>query len=379
MARVLRTLMYRLLHDKWTYIILAAVVIGSLVMFAAADFYGMGSYILENHETFVSEQHTESGEHVEVEVYTNYEDEDPLIINKLTQNLFNANFDSVPGYEVKCDLSYGNVAIVNILLAMVILVIMAADSMFLFYFFGQIFSDGAIRNMVTVKSRKLTIYFASLLVNILVILVMYVLVFSVITVYILIAGLYPIILVPVFVTAVITGIVVTITVTSFFIFLLFLSHNALISLMLAVLLLGGSTMGFEGSIYLLGLFENRYAVDETAQKRFFEGGYRMLGDKEWYLPVDDFNVGRVYVPSDDLTIEFYTDEPNKDYPGDNISKIGRTLYRSNIIFYPMEMQQWFMYPMYRDGLMTRYLVLSAGYMILLTTLGTYIVNRRDID
>ena len=376
MSRILRSMTYRLLHYKIFYAVFAVLIIAEAVMFFFGNFDGMSSETLSNHSTFLVHNHdTETEE----EVYVSYEEEDPLLINKLAQTVVNGIFDQVPGQTYKYTMSFYNVASVNMLLAITMMLIFAADFVLATVFFGELFTDDAVRNMVAIKTRKEHIYLSALIVNSVVCIVMYLAVFLFLSIAVLASGMYPLIYVPSFVAAVLTGLLVTITLTSLYIFIMFMVQNPLLSFIFYALLVVYSLMGFGSGSFPGAPFENQYKLDETQVERFFKGGYQALGDKEWYLPVDDFQVGRVYVPEEDMTIDFVSEEINENYPGKVRSIAGRTLFRANIMYYPTEITMWFIYPMYRDGIITRYAVVSSCYMVLLLTAGCYAVRRRNMN
>ena len=127
MSRIIRSMTYRLLHNKIFYAIFAVLIIAEAVLFLFGNFDGLSSETLENHSTFIVHNHeTESEE----EVYVSYEEEDPLLINKLTQNVVNGVFDHVPGQTYKYRMSIYNVASVSMLLAITVMLIFAADAVF---------------------------------------------------------------------------------------------------------------------------------------------------------------------------------------------------------------------------------------------------------
>ena len=375
MSRIIRSMTYRLLHNKIFYAIFAVLIIAEAVLFLFGNFDGLSSETLENHSTFIVHNHeTESEE----EVYVSYEEEDPLLINKLTQNVVNGVFDHVPGQTYKYKMSFYNVASVSMLLAITVMLIFAADAVFVTVFFGELFTDDAVRNMVAIKTRKEHIYLSAIIINTIMCIVMYLAVFLVIVIAVLASGMYPLIYVPSFVAAVLTGLLVTITLTSIYIFILFMVQNPLLSFIFYALLAVYSLVGFGGT-FPGAPFENQYKLDETQMERFYNAGYQILGDREWYFPVDDFNIGRVYIPGEDRTISFVSEEINENYPGKVRSIAGRTLFRANIMYYPTEIMMWFIYPMFRDGIMTRYIAVSSCYMILLLTAGCYAVRKRNLN
>ena len=370
MSRVLRSMTYRLIRNKLVWIILAALVVLEVLML----FGYAGCFV--NHTTY--SRHDHDGGTV-VSEYAEFEKEDPLLINKLTQNIYIGKYDFVPGQVNYFEVSLDNCSQVNELLALVLILLFAADSVFIMAYFGELFSDGAIRNMVAIKTNKMIIYLASLFINAVVCLVMYILVFAALAVSILIAGFYPIIYGPAMVAAVLVGLLVTVAVTSFFIFVLFIDHNPLLSFILCGLILALSVMSFELATSTM-VFEQKYNPDEVKLENFFKnGGYKISGEGEWYLPVNDFNLGRVYYPADDETVEFFSDELNTYYPNENELAISRALYRANIMNYPFEIQMFFVYPMYRDGLLLRYAAFSVGYLVILLAGGCYAVSKRNFN
>ena len=376
MSRILRSMTYRLLHYKIFYVIFAVLIASALLLFFFGSFNGMSSETFANHSTFIVHDHeTETEE----EVFVSYEDEDPLLIYKLAQNVANGIFDQVPGQTYKYTMSFYNVASVNVLLAVTIGLIFVADGIFATVFFGEMFTDDAVRNMVVVKTKKEHIYSSSLIINTIVCTAMYLAVFLVLIIAVLISGMFPLIYAPSFVAAVLIGLLVTVTLISLYIFILFMVRNPLLSFIFYSLLVIYSLMGFSTGSFPGAPFENQYKFDETQMERFYKGGYHMLGDKEWYIPVDDFYIGRVYVPEEDMTIDFASDEINENYPGKLRSITGRTLFRANLMNYPGEIMMWFIYPMYRDGIMTRYVAVSSCYLILLLTAGCYAVRRRNMN
>ena len=377
MSRVLRSMTYRLIRNKLFWLILAAlVVLEVLTLFYGSSDGGRYSECFVNHKTYTRHDHDSE---IEVSEYAEFEKEDPLLINKLTQNIYMGKYDFVPGQVNNFEVSLNNCGSVSELLAMVLFLIFAADAVFIVAYFGEMFSDGAVRNMVAIKTNKMIIYLISLFINAIVCLVMYILVFAALAVSMLIAGFYPMIYVPAFVSAVLVGLLVTVTVTSFFIFVLFVDQNPMLSFILCALIVALSLLSFEmaasGTV-----FERKYNQDEVKLENFFKnGGYRISGEGEWYLPVNDFNIGRAYYPADDQTVEFLSEEPNPYYPDEKVLAVSRALYRANIMNYPCEISMFFIYPMYRDGLLLRYIAFSSGYLVILLTGGCYVISKRNFN
>ena len=355
--------------------IMILLVIAELGVFFYGGIGSVNSRIFTNHHTFVVENHeTGAGE----KVYAEYEKEDPLLVSKYTQNIMMGEFPFVPGKIYENELSLTNAALVSTLLGQVLMLIFAADGILVMVFTGELFSDDAIRNMVTIKTRKEKIYLSAVIVNTVVCIAMFIIVFGILALCTLLAGYYPIIYVPAFVSSVLTGLLVIIAVSSMLIFILFMVQNSLLTFIFSVLLVVLSVMNF--TLGLIGpVFATKYKTDESRQEAFFKGGYKIEGEGEWYLPVDKFQIGRVYYPEEDITVDFMSDELNEYYPGDAAIKVIHAMYRADLIHYPFEMMMFFIYPMYRDGLIARYAVVSGCYLVLLLTGGCYLIRKRNVN
>ena len=373
MSRVFKPMTYRLVRSKLVWIIVAALVLLEVLTLFFGGSNGKYSECFKNHATYTHHDHeTET----DVTEFAKFEEEDPLIVSKFTQNVYMGIFDFLQGKTNEYEVSIANCGSVSELLAMVLLTIFAADALFVMVFFGEMFSDGAIRNMVTVNTSKVAVFLVSVILNAIMCLFMYILVFAVLSACTLIAGFYPIFYAPALIAAVLTGFLVTVTLTSLFILILFVDQIPIVSFV------------FCGAIVALALvsltandavFARPYSIDNEQIKSFVEGGYKVSGEGEWYFPVDDFRVGRVYYPADNETVEFLSDKPNPYYPGDTAVGVARVFYRANIMNLPFEIEHFFIYPMYRDGLFARYAVFSAGYLVLILTGGCYIVSKRNFN
>ena len=368
MSHAFKSMTYRLVHNRLVWLILVALIVIEVLTLCSG-----GETCFANHKTYSRHDH-HSG--TEITEYAVFEEEDPLLVNKLTQNIYKGKFDFLQGQINKYEVSLSNVGSVSGLLPTVLLYIFAADAVFIMVFFGEMFSDGAIRNLVTVKISKVSVYIVSLIINAAMCLIMYILVFTALAVCILLAGFYPIIYMPAFAAAVLVGLLVTVTITSFFLLILFADQNPLISFIFCTAVVALSVVSMPVSD---AVFEPEFIPDEVQEQNFFKGGYRIMGEGEWYFPVDDFRIGRVYYPADNVTVEFMSETPNPYYPDKTVLALMRTCYRANIMNLPWEMQQFMIYPMYRDGLLARYAVISSGYLLLVIAGGCFIVSKRNIE
>ena len=364
---------YRLIHSKLVWLIVAALIVLEVFTLFFAGSNGKYCECFTNHTNY---EHHDHDTETDITEFAKFEEEDPLVVSKLTQNVYMGKFDFLQGQMSKYEVSLNNCGSVSELLSSVLLLIFAADSVFVLVFFGEMFSDDAVRNMVCANAKKVSVYLVSIIINAAMCLIMYVLVFAVLTVCVLIAGFYPIIYVPAFATAVLTGLLVTVTVTSLFILILFIDQNPVISFVFCASVVALTILGLSVGDTV---FSKPYNTDDVQLENFFKGGYRISGEGEWYLPVDDFRVGRVYYPADNETFEFLSDTPNPYYMGDVPVHTAQTLYRANIMNLPFEMNMFFIYPMYRDGLFARYAVFSAAYLVLILAGGCCIVNKRNFN
>jgi hypothetical protein len=364
---------YRLVRNKLVWLIIAVLVVMEVFTLFFAGSNGKYCECFTNHTNY---EHHDHDTETDITEFAKFEEEDPLVVSKLTQNIYMGKFDFLQGKMSKYEVSLNNCGSVSELLASVLLLIFAADAVFVMAFFGEMFSDDAIRNMVSVNVKKVSIYLVSIIINAAMCLIMYILVFAVLAVCVLVAGFYPIIYVPAFVAAVLTGLLITVTVTSLFILILFVDQNPMVSFVFCAAIVALAVLGLSvGDV----VFSRPYNSDTVQLENFFKGGYRISGEGEWYLPVDDFRIGRAYYPADNETIEFLSDIPNPYYMGDAAVHTAQTLYRANIMNLPFEMSMFFIYPMYRDGLFTRYAVFSAVYFVLILAGGCCIVSKRNFD
>ena len=373
MSRVFKSMTYRLVRSKLVWLIVAALIVLEVLTLFFAGSNGKYCECFANHSNYSYHDHdTET----DVTEFAKFEEEDPLIVSKLTQNVYMGKFDFLQGQMSKYEVSLNNCGSVSELLASVLMLIFAADALFVIVFFGEMFSDDAVRNMVTANSKKVSVYLVSIVINAVMCLLMYILVFAVLAACVLIAGFYPIIYVPAFAVAVLTGLLVTVTITSLFILILFVDQNPVVSFVFCGAIVALTVLGLSvGDV----TFSRQYNTDQVQIENFFKGGYKISGEGEWYLPVDDFRVGRAYYPADNETIDFLSDTPNPYYMGDVPVHAAQAFYRANIMNLPFEMNMFFIYPMYRDGLFTRYAVFSAVYLVLILAGGSFIVSKRNFD
>lgn len=375
MSRILKSMTYRLLHNKVFWLIMILLVIAEIGIFFYGGSSTVNSRIFSNHHTFEREDH-DSG--VLEKYYVEYEKEDPLLVSKYTQGIMMGTYPFVPGKTYEYEPSLTNVALVSILLSQVLMALFAADAIVVMVFAGDFFPDDAIRNMVTIKIRKEKIYLSAVIINAVVCIAMFITIFGILAICTLIAGYYPIIYAPSFISSVLTGLLVIIALSSMLIFILFMVQNSLLTFIFSALLVVLSVMNF-----LLGFtgpaFATKYNIDEAQMEAFFKGGFKIEGNGEWYLPVDRFQIGRVYYPEDDITIDFMSDELNEYYPGDAAIEVIHAVYRVDLIHYPFEMMLFYIYPMYRDGLIARYAVVSGCYLVLLLTGGCYLIRKRNVN
>ena len=99
---------------------------------------------------------------------------------------------------------------------------------------------------------------------------------------------------------------------------------------------------------------------------------------EWYFPVDGFNTYTIKKADGTVYNDFLTDIPEPDYRGDTKAAVSRVLWRLNITNFIMETASFYVFPMYRDGIFLRYIVVSSVYLCIVVSAGCIVVKRRDI-
>jgi hypothetical protein len=94
MSRVFKPMTYRLVRSKLVWIIVAALVLLEVLTLFFGGSNGKYSECFKNHATYSHHDHeTET----DVTEFAKFEEEDPLIVSKFTQNVYMGIFDFLQG------------------------------------------------------------------------------------------------------------------------------------------------------------------------------------------------------------------------------------------------------------------------------------------
>lgn len=360
MIKLIRSMLYRATHDIFFYIAIGACIIFSLLIISF-----MGSK-LKNHVT------SKYDENVTVE----FEKEDALNVEK-HYYASDTYVHNIPGKDILYRDSLNNLYTVNTITAFEGIVLLIIHVLYDVIFFGEMYSKGAIRNMIAAGADKRKVFLSSLAVNAILLFVFSFIGILAMAVYALANGLYPIIYLPSFVVLFLAQFMVGTVISSLAVLVVFLVQRPLRSLLVMIVLvvvygMVGNTMVYNAA------FDMKYELNSTSYRAFFSKVEDSDVGFEFYFPVNGFNLYAVRKADGSLYSDFMTDTPNPDYSGDAKVTLARILWRTNIGMIPMEVIAWGEYPLYRDGVLYRYIAVSAVYMIIMSVAGCVAVKRRNI-
>ena len=354
-------MLYRATHDLFFYIAAGLVVLSTLFIFG-----NMGK-ATRNHVASAKDKN----------VIVKYEEEDPLIVSKHLVLDNNTNYHNVPGQSIKYIDSLNNLNTTNLIILFVSIVVFVIHVLYGVYFFGDFFTKGGIRNMIAAGASKRGIFIASLFSNA-ILLVM----FSVISAFCmlilaLIQDLYLIIYIPTLCMYLLALYLVGLVFSSLTVLVVFITQRPLKALLFVI---GGSVLY---CVFINAAFNNyaympKYQPNQETWNVFMSKAKDHDLGFEWYLPVNDFNLYSIKKADGTVYNDFITDKLNPDYPGDAKVAVSRVVWRLNISNIVMEAAALYVYPLYRDGVLLRYIVVSSVYLIIVAAAGSIVVKRRDI-
>ena len=361
MIKLIKSMLYRATHDFFFYIAAGLCLLSSLFFFLYS------SDQIRNHMPSRKDKN----------VIVRYEEEDPLIVSKHLVFDPNTNYHNVPGHDVKYLDSISNVYSSSAIVLSLSIVVFAFHVLYGMYFFGELFTKGGIRNMIAAGSTKLKIFISSLIVNAILLLVFSAVCAVMMLIISLIRDLYMIIYLPAFCLFLLTDYLIGIVFSSLAIVVVFITQRPLRALLIVI---GCSILCFVSfaAVEQFVAFEPVYIPDQTSWKMFTKQTKDNEIDFEWYFPVNDFNLYMVKKADGTIYSDFMSDKPNPDYSGDTKVAIMRIVFRLNISNFILESLSFYVYPMYRDGVLLRYIVVSSVYLCLVTAAGCIVVKRRDI-
>lgn len=361
MTKLIKSMLYRATHDLFFYIAAGLCLLSSVFFFAnAAD-------SIRNHVPSEKDKN----------VIVRYEEEDPLVATKHLVFDPDTNYHNVPGQDVKYLDSIGNVYSSSAIVFSLSIIVFAFHVLYGVYFFGDLFTKGGIRNMIAAGATKRKIFISSLLMNAILLVVFSAVSAVVMLVLSLILDLYMIIYLPAFCMFLLADYLIGIFFSSLVIVVVFITQRPLKALLIVV---GFVILFFVslGAVEQMVAFEPKYVPDKTSWSAFWKGTKDHELDFEWYFPVNDFNLYMIKKADGSVYSDFMTDKPNTEYSGDTRVAITRAVYRLNLSNFLLEVLSFYVYPMYRDGVLLRYVVVSSVYLCMVTAAGLIVVKRRDI-
>ena len=360
MIKVIKSMLYRTTHDIFFYIAVGFCICTSLLVFNG---YGKR---MKNH---VPSQYDKN-------VIVNFEQEDPVIAYK---QYFSADsyYHMVPGGDLLYRDSLNNIYAIDCCLNLAGIFILIFHVLYVLFFYGEMYTKGAIRNMIAAGATKRKVFLSSLLMNAFHLFLFSLLSFIAVLISAKVNGCYPIINLPSLATMVLAAYLVGLTLSSLIVLVVFIVQRPFRSLLVIVAFAVifstfSNIFGFENA------FLPKYEVNNTSFQAFMSKSKEKNVGFEWYMPVNDFNMYGIKKADGTWYSDFMTDRPNPDYPGDFKSSAARLALRLNIVFFPMELAGWGQNAMFRDGVFFRYIAVSSAYIIVLTAVGSVVVKKRNI-
>lgn len=361
MFRLIKSMLYRATHDVFFYI--AALICIAITIY----FVNSAGSDLKNHTQSQYDQN----------VIVNYEDEDALNVCK--HLIFGDTvIHNVPGHDIVYRDSLNNMSTTEYVVVAVSIFALVISLLYTIFFFGEMFSKGAIRNMITAGLTKRRTFIASVIVNTVLMVTFALLSGVAAAIFVLAAGFYPLIYVPSFLVFLLAGLLIGTLAGTFVILIVFITQRPLKSILVVIaciVVFAIVNSPIDSSV----AFETRYNPDNEAFSKFIKDIEKHDSDFEWYMPVNDFNLFSIYKEDGTLYSDFSSDEPNQYYSGDTRVAIAKVFWRLNVGLLPLEVVEFHFYPIYRDGVLLRYIAVSSVYEIILLTAGCAIVKKRNIN
>ena len=361
MFRLIKSMLYRATHDIFFYIA-ALFCIAVTILIVNGN-----SPDLRNHVTSSFDQN----------VIVNYEEEDALNVQK--HNIFgDLVVHNVPGHDIIYRDSLCNVVSTSDITVFISICILLISILYAVIFFSEMFRKGAIRNMITAGLTKPRCFIASVIVYAVLLVVLAMITAAVVLVFSLVAGLYPIIYWPSLLVFLAAEFLVGILAGMIVILIVFMTQRPVRSILAVVACVILFSI-LNNTVDLSVAFDIKYKQDNDAFSKFIKSSEQHAGDEEWYLPISNFNYYEIYKADGTLYKEFSTDELDPNYSGDTKVAIARVAWRLNVGLLPLETELFSIYPMYRDGVLLRYIVVSSVYGVILLAAGCAVVRKRNIN
>jgi len=300
------------------------------------------------------------------EMYIKFEAEDPSVIVK-TSGMGESYYQAEP---VNGQFSHENSSEVTTLTVTVTCFIFFAMTVYQAVFFGRLYRNGVIKNLIIAGISKHKIFISSFILSELLLVFFSLLSVGIIALTNLIYGGYMIIYLPSYLMCIAVSFLILSFMSTLVLTVVFLSQNQMISLILPVV------------FALLIVSSVSPVIMEQAGIRPYkespEAAVMLLdGETEFFFDAD--SLGRdLYVEGKYVDI-YDHNQPDESYPGDSVHNILMTVHKSNILSYPMMMTMFEYHAIARDGLAVRYIILSTCYTAALFAVGCIIAKKRNIE
>ena len=355
MVRCIKTLFHLLKHDLFFYLTIVVVLACSLFIVV------VGENDFRNHETWLDEDGHEQ--------YIAYELEDPYKIVQAS-NMGNSGYAEAP---VNGGASIDNSGRVTYVIFVSLAFLLTVTVVYSNLFFGRLFRQGTIRNLVVAGISKTKIFASSFIVGELLILLFFAVVFIPMVIGFFPGKyFYPIIYMPSFIVTMIACFLLVSLALLLSLFLMFAFTNSMYSIIVTILLLIVFSIA-EPSLYAVAAESDGfipYSCDFTiiAENR---------GKLTYYFDSD--TIGRdLYINGEKYDYYVY-DEPNPDYRGEAYHKMIDGIFKTDVYSFEIMMLQFEYHALVRDGVMTRYIVLSLIYSAALFIGGCTITRKKDLQ
>ena len=361
MLKLIKSMLYRAVHDVFFYIAILICIGGTIL------FVNDGGADLKNHAQSQYDQN----------ITVNYEEEDSLNVHKhivMGDNVVH----NVPGHDILYRDSLNNAISTDNLTVIISIFVLIIALLYSVIFYGEMFSKGAIRNMVSAGLTKRKIFITSVIVHMILLTVFAAVSGVAAAIFAIAAGMYPLIHVPSLIVFVLAELLVGTLAGTLVILIVFITQRPLKSILVIVACVTVFAI-VNNALDLTAAFDYKYEPDNKVFSKFLENSEKHDSGFEWYMPVSDFNMFGVYKEDGSLYTDFSSDKLNQNYSGDTKVAVSRVLWRMNVAILPMETMIFYVYPMYRDGVLLRYIAVSSVYEIILIAAGCLVVKKRNIS
>lgn len=376
MKKILSGMLYRLFrgYEIWALLALFFIVAGyfTFVEIATIDYVAVktgytNTFYIDMEDSVITKENAEQYcyKNSGISAYDLYR----YRIEKLPQDVFDKihkDMNSEPVYEVR---TIFRLVFRSYLVASVLMVI------FIPIFFGRLFSDGTIKNLMSGGYSKGHIYLSSLLLTFAIDLVLNVASLVIIAVLCLILQWLPPIYLPVLLPAFLLSVLLSFTITSFSIGSLFAGGKKTVAFILGFVMVAARF--FSGSFLATGLLWSGQAlsyseVNEETLEKIKAGGPNNL---EMKIDLSQF-IEKYYLNGERI---IYTFADESSYPKSVVNALLAVIYSDPyLIDSTIEYIGYDAYLMARDGLMTINFAANAFWILFFNGVALLIFNKREL-